>query len=138
MKLIALAAAYRATTYRVEAPGGRVDVRIGEAAPALDPCGPCWAIVTACNPGSVRLAAADNARRQALLAARVAASGWRFLPACNLADDGDWPSEPSLLILGIGAPAATALAAEFGQNALVAGDAGERARLVWVSPRNAT
>ena len=127
-----LAAAYRATTYRVEVPGGAIDVRIGEPAPALDPYGRCWGIVTACNPGSVRQAEVESARRQAALEARVTASGWRFLRGCNVADAGDWPPEPTLLIPDIDAPAAMALAADFGQSAVVVGEAGGLARLVWI------
>ena len=48
------------------------------------------------------------------------------------ADDGDWPPEPSLLVLGISEADAVSLARELEQHAIVSGSRGGEARLVWV------
>ncbi len=55
----------------------------------------------------------------------------RVLPGAGVGTGGDWPPEPSLLILGIREEDALHLARRFGQNAIVAGTLGEPARLVW-------
>ena len=71
-KTTELGAAYRATTYRVFLPGGGCDLRPGMASETLR----CWletagvirfAILTAHNPGSLPVAAEENALRQAEL-----------------------------------------------------------------------
>lgn len=133
-----LEAAYRSTDYRVEdAPGGPFAIRVGQACPELDrllaEMGEAdWAYVTACNPGSVRLADDENARRTAELEALVRAGGWRFFRGHGVGRDGGWPPEPSLLILGMVETEEIDLGRRFGQNAVVAGRVGQVARLVWV------
>lgn len=128
----ALDAAYRATTYRA----GKLAVRIGEPAPALDLLLADrgldeWAYLTAHNPGSVALAPEENRARQKRLLARVA--GHPVLLGEAVADDaGDWAAEPSVLVLGIRREDALSLAREFGQNAIVCGQRGGAAELVWV------
>jgi Protein of unknown function (DUF3293) len=126
-----LEAAYRATDYRVEdAPNGPFVIRIGEECPELT--GLEWAFVTACNPGSVRLSEEDNNRRMGELEAAVRKGGWRYYHGHGVGRDGRWPPEPSLLIVGIREADAVELARWFGQNAIVVGEAGGEARLVWV------
>ena len=81
---------------------------------------------------------ARNAALAQALLRRVERLGWRWLPACNLADGGGWPAEPSVLILGVGEVELCALAAEFAQAAIVCGKVGGKVggapRLVWLSP----
>jgi|GEM_PF-200940 len=124
-----LEAAYRDTEYRVdEYPGGTFTIRIGESPAELADVE--WAFVTACNPHSKPLSEAENNRRMAELENAVIGR-WQHYRGSGVARDSSW-REPSLLIVGICEPDAVELARRFGQNAIVAGGPGERARLVWV------
>lgn len=133
-----LGAAYAATSYRVDAgPRGRFAIRIGEPSPGLDALLAAagvetWAFVTAANPGSVRLADADNAARMARLLEAVRGRRLVHYPGTGTGDDRTWPAEPSLLVLGLDTAEAVALARRFGQVAIVAGRRGGVAGLVWV------
>ena len=150
MRRAALEASFRATTYRVTVPEGFFCLRIGVAHPAFDSfllhrapptlplgeqqreytAGVCWGIVTAYNPGLLR-SEDDNRLAQARLYERIAASGWPFLAACNLADGGSWPEEPSYLLLAETAEVAS-LGREFGQVAVVCGRTREAPQLIWL------
>ncbi len=137
MKTLALEAAYRATAYCVDLPAGGVCLRIGEASPALvaalAACGVGdWAIVCAANPGAQALSEAENARRFGELYDCLTAAGYDGWLGVNLADAGDWPPEPSVCVPGLARDEALRLAARFGQNAIVAGDARGVPALVWV------
>lgn len=133
-----LRAAYEATAYWVEAgPQRRFAIRVGARSADVDALLAAagvetWAFVTAANPRSVRLSAAENARRMGGLGARLGEHGRAFLPGEGVGDEPGWPAEPSVLVLGIDETAAVALAREFDQHALVVGRRGEPARLVWV------
>lgn len=132
-------AAYRATRYCCVVDGVALEIRIDRCHPPLDhwltACGArCWAWLGAVNPGSEDLGAETNARRHAALVAQVAESGWVALAGEGVADAGDWPPEPALLIAGIAAESAVDIARQWGQNALLLGEAGGEARLVWVQP----
>jgi len=129
-------AAYRATTYAVADGAHRLAIRIGErcapleallAARGLDE----WAYLTAHNPRGLRADPAANAAAQARLEAELAAAGRPFLRGASLGDGGDWPPEPSLLVLGLARAEALALARRYGQEALVTGRCGEAAELVF-------
>jgi len=133
-----LAAAYRATRYRVcDSPLGAFLIRCGERSPELatllaaEPVGQ-WAFVTAENPGSVPLGPAANAERMRQLRAAVEAAGYRYHPGRGEGPGGDWPAEESLLIIGIPEAEAVALGRRFGQLAILAGGRDEPARLVWL------
>ena len=136
MKTPELDAAFRATCYRVDCAAGVFDLRIGDVNSAFDDLlraqgAGCWGLITAHNPGGVRCDAQNAARQQALLS-RIESSSWPRLSACHLADDGRWPVEPGVLILGIGEAELCALAAEFSQAAVVCGELGAAPRLVWL------
>ena len=127
---------YRATTYRVLAPAGAIDLRIGECRPELDALLHAaghrrWAWLTAWNPASRALPARENRRRQRRLLAALRALGALPVPGVALADAGDWPPEPSLLVPGLGEDEALALAARFGQHAVLCGRRGGPVRLRW-------
>ena len=140
MKLVntertALWDAYRRTTYTARA--GNSDIRINpdclssELDVLLNERGIGeWAYVTAYNPQSQRLSEDDNAKRQPELIEAVRNRGLTFFEGDAVADDGAWPAEPSLLILGIRSDDARALGRQFGQLAVVVGRMGEPARLV--------
>lgn len=132
-------AAYRATAFRVEAEAGAFDIRVGQRCPALDALldragARCWAYVTAHNPDGQLRDPAANAADERRLADRVREAGFTAVPGRGIGADGAWPPEASLLILDIALPDAIALAAEFRQEAIVAGVRGEPAALVFCAP----
>ena len=132
-----LDAVYRATTYRVETPGGPLDLRIGEPAPALDSLLAAlglgsWAFVSAANPGSRPASQADNQRAHSALLAHVREGGWPAFEGVGLPATPGWAPERSLLIAGITHDDALRLGREFGQNAVLLGVPGAPAQLAWV------
>jgi hypothetical protein len=128
---------YRATAFRVDAPGGAFCLRDGQLSVAVDRMladhqMSSWAYVTACNPGSSPLSGARNDERMRRLEAEVREVGYRFHRGEGIGALGDWPPEPSLLILGIDEDLARALARRYGQSAILFGRRGEPARLLWI------
>jgi hypothetical protein len=131
----ALFEAYGRTTFVAETPRGRLLLRVGRRSAELDDLlvahgVATWAYVTAFNPGSRALAAEANAARHRELERVVAARGFTSYPGEGVGDDGRWPPEPSLLVLGIGRADAIQLGQEFGQLAIVYGELGHEAELV--------
>ncbi len=132
-----LDAAYRATTYRVFLPGGVADLRIDQASERLrhwlaEEGATCFAIVTACNPGSQPLSAPANAERQAQLECELLEGNYEPYAAENIADDGAWPVEESCFVPELECADACALAADFGQNAVLCGGCDGVPRLIWI------
>ncbi len=129
--------AYLATCYVVFVPPCRLRIRVGQLHPEVDQlldehgCR-SWAYVTACNPGSVQLSEEENRLRQCCLEEEVAQGKWKFYRGEGVGDDGDWPPEQSLFIVGIGKEEAMELARRRGQAALVYGERGQPAQLVWL------
>ncbi|MGE5492870.1 MAG: DUF3293 domain-containing protein [Actinomycetota bacterium] len=129
--------AYRATTYRVFLPGGAVDLRVDAANPALaawlrEEGVDEWAVVTAANPASQPLSPRKNAERQARLEVSLLEEGFEPYAGENVADDSAWPVEESCFIPDISREEAVALAQQFGQNAVLWGEADGLPRLVWI------
>ena len=127
--------AYRKTAFNADTPKGRLSLRVGQRCLELDDLltdhgVSTWAYVTAVNPGSMRLPDEENAARQRELDGVVASLGITSYSGEGVADDGRWPPEPSLLILGIGRNDAVRLAQQYGQLALVYGELGREAELV--------
>ncbi|WP_440223199.1 DUF3293 domain-containing protein [Dokdonella sp. MW10] len=119
-----LLAAYRNTRYDVRLPGGRrLTIRIGDPPPVAlilprgDPTH-ASAILTACNPRSLPLPAADNRRRMHELVRTLVGHGLLMLPAVGCAPGDAW-REASLLVPSIPLDLLDALARRFGQNAVV-------------------
>lgn len=137
MRTPELEAAFRATTYRVDAEGEVFDLRIGQSNPAFSSWLKRrrisnWGVVTACNPGG-NLAAEQNVARTRQLQERIAEHAWRHVAACNCADAGDWPDEPGFCIFDAEDKALHVLAVEFGQMAIVCGSADDgRGEIVWL------
>jgi hypothetical protein len=126
--------AYRRTRYQAQTPGGRIVLRHGEHSPALDRLldagSPGWAFITAWNPGSnPRLSLDENRRRQKDLEAALS-QHYRIFGGEGVGDDGRWPAEESVLVLGISREEALAIGRQFGQFAIVAGRRGEPAEVV--------
>ena len=133
----ALDAAFRATSFFVDGPAGRFAIRVGRPCAALDSLleehgAATWAYVTAYNPGSSPTPAAANVAGQRELEQAVGEAGYRYYRGEGAGDDGAWPPEPSLLVLGVSEAEGAALARRFGQLAIVFGERGGPARLVWV------
>jgi hypothetical protein len=127
--------AYRATTYFVDGPSGRFALHIGRASPEVDALTAAhqvdaYTYITAYNPGSVAAPRAQNEKRQRELKQAVVESSHPFYRGEGQGD-GDWPAEPSLLVLGVTEAEAAALARRFGQAAVVFGERGGPARLLW-------
>jgi hypothetical protein len=136
---------YRNTSYFADTPAGRLSIRIGEAHPVLDTLLAqrglrYWAYVTAHNPGSMPLTADENRTRHTRLEADVGERGYEAFPGEGVGDDGEWPPEASLLILGMSRAEATALGRAHAQRAVVWGGVGEPALLLVCSrhPAGAT
>jgi hypothetical protein len=130
-----LDAVYRATTYFVDGPAGRIALRVGQASEELDALAAAhqvntWTYITAYNPGSIALSREQNDQQQRELKKAVAESGYPFYSGEGKGD-GDWPAEPSLLVLGVSEAEAAAMARRFGQAAVLFGQRGGSARLLW-------
>jgi hypothetical protein len=127
--------AYRATTYFVDGPSGRFALRVGHANAEIDALTAAhqvdaYTYITAYNPSSVAAPRAQNENRQRELEQVVAESSHPFYRGEGQGY-GDWPAEPSLLVLGVDEAEAAALARRFGQAAVVFGERGGPARLLW-------
>ncbi len=82
----------------------------------------CSAFVTACNPRGELAEEALNAQRQAALAAQISSQGYVAIAGIGQHPTGDWPPEPSYLVLGIPRADAMRLGQQFGQNAILWAD----------------
>lgn len=132
-----LDAAYRATTYRVFLPRAAVDLRIDQPNAALsawlDQAGCAgFAVITAFNPGGQLLAGETNAARQSQLECDLLEGNYEPYAGENLPDDGRGPVEETCFVPDITPEDACALAADFGQNAIVCGGADGIPRLLWI------
>lgn len=129
-----LEALYRATLYEVRAPRPFV-LRVGEPSPEADALlasvgAHGWAFLTAWNPRSTRASAEANALAQKRLRACVAGRAL-VLDGEGRAPDGSW-SEESLFVAPASEEEAVAWARAFEQTAVLVGEVGGRARLVFV------
>ena len=134
----ALDAAYRRTRYEVDAPGGLLVLQIDAPSVGLAELHRQLgvtqsAFLTAWNPRSVPRMAAQNAAALGRLRLRIAELGAEPWPGRGRDPTGAWPAEESLFVPGLEIGIAGALAADFGQNALVYAAADAVPRLLWVS-----
>ena len=128
--------AYTATTFVAEVLDGSIEIRIGRRHPALDALligqdTDAWAFITAWNPSSQRLTDTENAARQQRLHDELTSLCLPIFSGRGVPDEGDWPPEASLLVLGLAETDALRIGRDHGQNAVVAGARGGPARLVW-------
>lgn len=115
---------YRTAIYRVDAPKGVVTFYIDKASPELAALHREWgvqssAFITAYHPYSVPESGEANEKAQQALLAELHARGYRWLEGAGEDAKGDWPAEPSVLVMGVSEEEATALAGQFRQNAYV-------------------
>ena len=128
--------AYLATSYEADLPNGRIALRIGEHSPVLDKLMrkngyQSWAFVTAFNPGSQSLSEDENRTRHQQLQLDIQTQDLPFFHGAGCPAKGDWQPELSLLILGISYDNARILGRRYEQLAIVTGDLGGRAQLVF-------
>lgn len=129
---------YLRTTYRVTEVDPAIDIRIGQPSPQLDAlldkhAARCWAFITAWNPGSKKLDAIENQRRQAALEAEVKQGGYVFYRGAGVPDEKGWEQEESLLIVGVEREIAVKLGKKYGQAAIVIGKVGALAELIFIN-----
>ena len=132
----ALQQAFLATEYVVNDDGREIVIRVGKANAALrkllaDRGVKRWAFITACNPGAKMVPAHENDERLARLRSELKAGGFRFIPGFGRGTTGDWPAEPSFLVLDIELNEAIGMARRFGQLAIVTGELDGLPELVW-------
>ena len=137
-----LGAAYLRTIYWVDARPEPIPLRVGDRSSQLDRmlvANRCrqWAFLTAWNPGSEIQSPLRNTARQRRLLRALQGNGYRWLPGLGDGDDGEWPAEPSLLVLGMPMHEAVRVGRHFGQNAVLVGKLGQCAMLVWCTPASA-
>ena len=126
--------AYESTSFFADVPD-RICIRIDERNTDLEALLEArsvrsWAYLTAFNPGSKLLSAEEHERRQCELEEVIAKTCRLFYRGEGVGDDGVWPAEASVLVLGIGQEEAVELGRRFGQRAIVFGRIGETPRLV--------
>lgn len=130
-----LLAAYRRTEYRVDDQGYRFVLRVDERSSPLRACHvafgvTCSTFITAWNPRSAPTPHDVNEVAMARLEQELTSAGLRWLRGEGIDPAGDWPGEPSLLVLGLEETNAVALARRFEQNAVVCAKADAVPRLV--------
>lgn len=134
----ALAESYRRTTFRVTDTSSAIDIRVGARCLELDALlgkheATCWAFITAWNPGSAKLDSAENRRRQIALEAEVKQRSYVVYHGVGVPEVGEWDPEESILVIGIDREEATKLGNTYGQAAIVVGEQGANAELLFVS-----
>lgn len=92
-----------------------------------------WAIITADNPGSELLPAEENQIRYEMLLQAAKQLSKPYLPGFGIDPHGVWPAERNLLILEITETEALHLGRQFGQVAIVLGNAQGNGRIVWMN-----
>ncbi|HIG69301.1 MAG TPA: DUF3293 domain-containing protein [Myxococcales bacterium] len=127
--------AFRNTRFRAETPDGSLCIRVDEECPELDSLlersgHESWVYITAYNPNGKPASREENARSQDRLERELREKGLTFFQGAGTADIGDWPPEPSFLVLGISQKVAADLCKRYAQAAVVVGTLRGNARLL--------
>jgi hypothetical protein len=114
--------AYRETHYKV--PGLELTLVIDQPNPALELAhrrhrADCSAFITACNPYSAELTAAENELRQGNLATELRSRSLSFADGVGQPPSNGWAGEPSFLVFGLTLEAAKTLCERLEQNGFV-------------------
>ena len=128
---------YRKAIYRINAANSHIIFFIDKENPDLDNLLEMHdvrtaALITAHNPLSQEMGAAENTHAHETLLEELRTAGHRWLVGEGADPDGQWLPETSIMVLGIDEAAANTLAAQFGQNAYVWIAAGAPPSLVLV------
>ena len=131
--------AYKATTYSV--PELELNIKVDEhnKLPERFLAGQnakTWAFITAWNPHSRELSLAENQTRNQHLLAQLKRQGFSTYEGIGIPDDGDWAPEESFFIVGVSREHAIELGEQYGQNAIVFGEAGKKAKLIIIPELN--
>lgn len=129
---------YRRAVYAVITETDEIRFRVGELSLNLDALLAVYnavnfAFITAYNPRSKVLSAAQNELRHAELEKLLIAESFRFLTGYGTDKDEKWGREMSLLIMNISKEKAREIARKFEQNAIVCGEKNQETKLVWCS-----
>ncbi|MFN6962361.1 MAG: DUF3293 domain-containing protein [Pyrinomonadaceae bacterium] len=124
------------TNFVVDSPTLRFTIRIGRRSEALDAVlrettAETWAFVTAYNPFARQLPPEVNIARQNEMIEELRSAGYDLYPGYGSSTTGEWPPEPSVLILAIERDTAIALGRRYGQLAIVFGRVGQAPELIW-------
>jgi sugar phosphate isomerase/epimerase len=115
--------AYRETEFRVDHEPPfmlRIDQRSDDLAAMYRQHGVrCSAYITAVNPLGLATEDRINVKRYGELAADIRGRGLTMIEGVGQHPSGDWPGEPSFLVLGLDLEAAKALGRKYEQNAIV-------------------
>jgi hypothetical protein len=90
-----------------------------------------WAFISASNPFSVETSVEENKQSFKRLEELVAANYMKYYTGFGKGQNG-WPDEKSIFIIGISEKEATELGKELGQNAIIIGAKGSKAKIKWV------
>lgn len=131
----AMIATYRATDYIVFEEDAQTILRIDQPDPAIDRLlsrhgAESAVMITAWNPRSTPLSAAENETRQAALWRWIAERRLFALAAEGRDPSGTWPAEDSCLIFDIDPETAAALGRQFDQNAILRIGSGSAPELI--------
>lgn len=77
------------------------------------------AFITAWNPYSQPTSQTDNDAAQARLILELENDGYKTLEGMGVDPTGEWPGEPSILVLGLSKNDAIIVATSFNQNAII-------------------
>lgn len=90
-----------------------------------------WAFISASNPFSVETSVEENKQSFKRLEELVTANYMKHYIGFGQGQNG-WPDEKSIFIIGISEKEATELGKELGQNAIIIGAKGSKAKIKWV------
>jgi hypothetical protein len=127
---------YQATVYSATTPDGILLIRPGRRNHLLDNVlnafrAKRWAFITAYNPGSIPMSDAINEAAHIELCRMLMRKGLVFFEGEGSSEG--WPSEKSVLVLGIGRDKAKKLGRKFTQYAIVVGKKGDSAKVCWLT-----
>ena len=119
-----LVQSYRKASYLIHSEGGDIVMRVGEISPQLSALMQSRkvnsaAFITAFNPYSCALRAHENELRHRALLSDLTSLGLELLNGEGMDCENLWPSEPSILILGISLENAESIAKRYEQNAFI-------------------
>ena len=129
--------AFIATAYFAFLPGMTAQIRIGKISDKLDQWlesngYSTWSFITPYNPQGHIVSGGGNASRYNDLVNITRQRNWGTVPAEAKSDTGDWPAELGLIVFDVVIDEVEALAVFFNQLAIVRGNIGAPARLIWL------
>lgn len=136
----ALEAAFRATEYWVELPGGGLRLRVGIVDPDADRrlreeagVRRSWVILTACNPYSTQVGESRNTILFSELMDILKAMSTPLFHTRHASPDGSWPEERGVFLPDFDLALARGLGRRFRQHALLTGVADAAPELEWLT-----